>query len=72
MEIHISKRGVFESTKTLPDTKCRFSNQFIGGKVIQCPYDIVNMKFQTDYNFGTRDCQHNSTCLMSKIILRRI
>ncbi len=49
MDIHISKRGVFESTKTLPDIKCRFANYFIGGKIIQCPYDVVNLKFQKDY-----------------------
>jgi len=71
MEIHISKRGVFESTKTLPDTKCRFANEFIGGQIVQCPYDIVNQKFQQDYDFGKRYCQHNNTCLMSKIILKR-
>ncbi|MFH0779527.1 MAG: radical SAM protein [Parcubacteria group bacterium] len=71
LEIHVSKRGVFESTKTLPDTKCRFANYFIGGKIIQCPYDVVNVKYQPDYEFGKRHCQHNSTCLMSKIILKR-
>lgn len=71
MDIHISKRGVFESTKTLPDTKCRFANYFIGRKIIQCPYDVINQKFQKDYEFGTRDCQQNSTCLMSKIILKK-
>jgi len=71
MEIHVSKRGVFESTKTLPDTKCRFANYFIGGKIIQCPYDVVNKKIQKDYQFETRNCQQNSTCLMSKIILKR-
>ncbi|MFA5856305.1 MAG: radical SAM protein [Candidatus Pacearchaeota archaeon] len=71
MKIHISKRGVFESTKTLPDTKCRFANYFVGGKIIQCPYDVVNLKFQKDYEFNCRDCQQNNTCLMSKIILKR-
>jgi hypothetical protein len=71
MNIHISKRGVFESTTTLPDIKCRFANYFIGNRVIQCPYDVVNLKFQKDYSFGERYCQQNSTCLMSKIILRR-
>lgn len=71
MKIHISKRGVFESTTTLPDTKCRFANYFIGGKIIQCPYDVVNLKFQRDYEFNKRNCQQNNTCLMSKIILRR-
>ncbi len=71
MKIHISKRGVFESTTTLPDTKCRFANYFIGGKIIQCPYDIINLKFQKDYDFNCRNCQQNNTCLMSKIILKR-
>ena len=71
MEIHISKRGVFESTKTLPGKKCRFPNYFIGGKIIQCPYEIVNTKFQKDYSFGCRHCKHNNTCLMSKIKLRK-
>lgn len=69
IEIHISKRGVFESTQTLPDTHCRFANYFIGGSVIQCPYDVVNLKFQKDYSFGQRRCQQNNTCLMSKIKL---
>ncbi|MDD5192660.1 MAG: radical SAM protein [Candidatus Nanoarchaeia archaeon] len=71
MNIHISKRGVFESTKTLPDTKCRFANYLIGGKIIQCPYDVVNLKFQKDYEFNKRNCQQNNACLMSKIILKR-
>lgn len=71
MDIHVSKRGVFESTTTLPDNKCRFANYFIGGKVIQCPYDVVNKKFQEDYSFGKRHCQQNNTCLMSKIIYRK-
>lgn len=71
MDIHVSKRGVFESTTTLPDTHCRFANYFIGGKIIQCPYDVANCKYQEDYRFGTRSCQQNSTCLMSKVIYRR-
>jgi organic radical activating enzyme len=71
MKIHISKRGVFESTKTLPDTKCRFANYFIGGKIIQCPYDVINLNFQDDYEFNCRDCKQNNTCLMSKIILKK-
>jgi len=71
MQIHISKRGVFESTKTLPDTTCRFANYFIGKKIIQCPYDVVNLNFQNDYAFEKRSCQQNNTCLMSKIVLKR-
>jgi organic radical activating enzyme len=71
MEIHISKRGVFESTKTIAENKCRFANYFIGGKIIQCPYDIVNLKFQDNYDFGCRKCQQNNSCLMSKIIFIR-
>ena len=71
MEIHVSKRGVFESTLTLPDNKCRFANYFQGGKIIQCPYDIVNEKYQDGYSFGTRNCQHNNTCLMSKVVYKR-
>jgi hypothetical protein len=71
LDIHISKRGVFESTTTLPDNKCRFANYFIGGKIIQCPYDVVNVKYQNDYEFGCRNCQHNNTCLMSKIVLKK-
>lgn len=71
MDIHVSKRGVFESTTTLADNKCRFANYFIGGKIIQCPYDVVNLKFQKDYEFNKRNCQHNNTCLMSKVIYRR-
>lgn len=67
LKIDISKRGVFESTKTLPDNKCRFANYFIGGKIIQCPYDVVNLKYQSDYNFGTRYCKQNNTCCMSKV-----
>jgi hypothetical protein len=71
MEIHVSKRGVFESTVSVTEHKCRFANYVIGGKIVQCPYDLVNMKFQEDYEFGKRNCQHNSSCLMSKVIYRR-
>lgn len=71
MEIHVSKRGVFESTTTLAENKCRFSNYFIGGKIIQCPYDAINLKYQEDYEFGKRCCVHNNTCLMSKVIYQR-
>jgi len=71
MNVHVSKRGVFESTKTIADNKCKFANYFIGGKIIQCPYDIVNLKFQKSYEFEDRFCQHNNTCLMSKIIFKR-
>ena len=71
MEIHISKRGVFESTMTLADNRCRFANYFIGGKIIQCPYDVVNLKFQEDYSFNSHYCRQNNACLMSKIILKR-
>lgn len=71
MDIHVSKRGVFESTVTLnADTKCHFANYFIGGKIIQCPWDIVNLKYQNDYEFGVRHCQHNNTCLMNKVVYR--
>ncbi|MDO8517506.1 MAG: 4Fe-4S cluster-binding domain-containing protein [Nanoarchaeota archaeon] len=71
MEIHISKRGVFESTKTIAGNKCKFANYFIGGKIIQCPYDTINLKFQKDYLFDTRNCQQNNSCLMSKIVVKR-
>jgi organic radical activating enzyme len=71
MKIHISKRGVFESTKSLPHNQCKFVNYFIGGNIIQCPYDVVNKKYQKDYEFDTRNCQQNNTCLMSKIIVKR-
>jgi len=78
MEIHISKRGVFESvindivSGNCSNRKCNFANYFIGGKIIQCPYDVVNLKYAKDYEFGQRYCQHNSTCLMSKIIVQKI
>jgi len=71
MEIHVSKRGVFESTVSIAENKCRFANYLIGGKIIQCPYDLVNLKYQDDYEFGQRHCQHNSSCLMSKVIYRK-
>lgn len=72
MDIHISKRGVFESTVNLPFNQCRFANYFIDGKIIQCPYDIVNLRYQKGYTFGERFCKQNNTCLMSKIKLRPI
>lgn len=72
MEIHVSKRGVFESSIGNPvGNKCIFANQIIGGKIIQCPYDLVNEKYQDDYTFGKRFCQHNTTCLMSKVVYRK-
>ncbi len=70
-EIHVSKRGVFESTINPGLHRCRFANYIPGGKIIQCPYDIVNLRYQEEYRFGIRPCQHNSTCLMSKVIYRR-
>lgn len=71
MEIHVSKRGVFESTSTLAENKCRFANYLIGGKIIQCPYDLVNLRYQNDYEFGKRNCVQNNSCLMSKVIYKR-
>jgi len=70
-EIHISKRGVFESTLCSNINKCRFANYFIGYKLIQCPYDIVNEKYYNDYTFGDRFCEQNNTCLMTKVIYKR-
>ena len=72
MDIHVSNRGVFQSTLDCGYNKCRFSNYFIGGKIIQCPYDIVNLKYQDDYNFNSRYCQHNNTCMMTKVIFRKV
>ena len=71
MEIHVSKRGVFESTLNTGSNKCKFSNYFIGGQIIQCPYDIVNSRFQEDYSFDNRYCQQNNSCLMTKVIFER-
>lgn len=65
-EVHVSKRGVFESTCTLSDNTCHFSNYFIGGKIIQCPYNVVNKVFQNDFTYGNF-CVQNNTCLMSKV-----
>ncbi len=70
-EIHVSKRGVFESTMNKGSCYCRFANYFPGRRIIQCPYDIVNKVFQNDYAFGVRPCQQNSTCLMSKVVYQR-
>lgn len=71
MEIHISKRGVFESTLSPTGNKCRFVNIFPDGRIIQCPYDVINLRYQPDYELNERFCQHNSTCLMSKIVVKR-
>ena len=71
MDIHVSNRGVFQSTLDCSHNKCKFSNYFIGGKIIQCPYDVVNLKYQDDYEFDKRHCQHNNTCLMTKVIYRK-
>ena len=70
MDIHVSKRGVFESTVDLPCTKCNFANVFVDGRIIQCPFDVATLQYQDDYEFGTRHCQQNSTCLMSKVVYR--
>lgn len=72
MDIHVSKRGVFESSVNKCSIRCKFSNYFIGGKIIQCPYDIVNKKYQDDYEFDSRYCRHNNTCLMSKVVYRNV
>ena len=72
MDIHVSNRGVFQSTLGCGYNKCRFSNYFVGGKMIQCPYDIVNLEYQDDYEFNKRYCQHNNTCMMTKVIYRKV
>jgi len=71
LDIHVSKRGVFESTVSQCGNKCKFANYFIGGKIIQCPYDVVNLKYQDDYEFDKRFCKQNNSCLMSKVIYRK-
>ena len=71
MEIHISKRGVFESTINKVDNKCMFGNVFPDGSMIQCPYDIINLGFTKKLTFNKRFCQHNNSCLMSKIAFKR-
>jgi len=71
MEIHISKRGVFESTKSIPHNRCKFVNYSPGNRIIQCPYDVSNLRFQEEYDFNQRYCRQNNTCLMSKIVVQR-
>jgi organic radical activating enzyme len=71
MDIHVSKRGVFESTTSLCNNSCRFANYFIGGKIIQCPYDVVNEVYQDGYSFNKRYCRQSNSCLMSKVIYRK-
>ena len=71
MEIHVSKRGVFESTVNEVDNKCMFGNIFPDGSMIQCPYNIINLRFTKELTFGKRFCQHNNSCLMSKIAFKR-
>lgn len=71
MRIHVSKRGVFESTLRGGKNRCLFANVLSDGRIVRCPYDIVNMKIEDDYCFGDRYCKQNSTCLMDKVVYRR-
>lgn len=71
-EIHVSKRGVFESTLSIPHNRCHFTNYMPGGRVIQCPYDIVNLVYAHGVEFNNRFCRQSSTCLMSKVVYQRI
>jgi len=76
-EVHISRRGTITTANTLSNPnkqiKCRFSNYFIDGRKIICPFDISkNLTTNNDFSFNTRKCNKHSECLLQKIVLKRI
>jgi len=72
-KIHLSRRGVLYTDKTDDSTNCcRFGNLFPGGEKIICPFDISKKILSPDLVFNERQCNKNSSCLLRKIVLKRI
>jgi organic radical activating enzyme len=69
-QIEICKRGAYHSDKS--SKHCRFSNVFIGGKRITCPFDIALNKTYDGNGFEDRLCNKAKTCLLGKYVFRRI
>lgn len=72
MTLHVAFRGVIKGKQPAhyPET-CRFGNIFLD-KFIQCPYDIQRNLRTDQIKFGTMKCNKNDSCLLSKIIVKRV
>jgi len=72
MNIHISRRGVFEGNKHI--YHCRFFN-FFPNKTqgIICPLDISLQLYDDPekYSFQQRKCNKHSECILQKLVLKR-
>jgi len=70
--IHISRRAIVTANKTRNIDKCRFGNIFPDGKKIICPLDIAKKDYTDKLIFNKRKCNKDKTCIMTKMVLKRI
>jgi len=69
-EIHISKRGVLETSNSYNIDVCRFGNIFLDNEKIICPLDISNKILSNKLEFSSRKCNKRG-CILQKIVLKR-
>lgn len=75
MDIHIAWRGVVrtqdeKARKGECVNKCRFGNIFPDDKKIVCPLDISKNVYSDELRFNERQCNKNSSCILTKIVLK--
>jgi MoaA/NifB/PqqE/SkfB family radical SAM enzyme len=73
-QLDISTRGVLRTKSQAFDQvkHCRFGNIFQDGQKIICPFDIGRNVTSSELSFGERKCNKNTSCILQKIILRRV
>ncbi|MDD5417493.1 MAG: radical SAM protein [Candidatus Nanoarchaeia archaeon] len=72
-ELHISNRGVIYGKNKEQIPECRFLSIFPNKKEIICPFDISLEKYSKGFAFDytPRKCDKHTSCLLSKMVLRR-
>lgn len=68
-EFHINARGIFDLKK---DNSCHFLNKFPDSRETKCPLDIDINTFKNSKTPFTENCHKNDTCLLDKIVLKKI
>lgn len=74
MNLHISRRGVLTTPmiyNAYHVDGCRFGNIFPDDRKIICPFDISLEKYSDELEYG-RKCNKNSSCILQKIVLKRV
>jgi MoaA/NifB/PqqE/SkfB family radical SAM enzyme len=70
LELHIACRGIIRLDNAI--NRCRFGNVFPDNKKIICPLDISKKMYCDNLVFNKRTCDKNNSCLLQKIILKRV